>query len=176
TRFERLDDYAVLSCCQSSRTAWAALWPAAPITPPPGWAPAPHRYRPLTGMRSDDHPGTGRKENIWYGRIAPWKTSPRVRPYSRSMSSGDRERIAIVARRMFGAYNSKTSRIRSANLSASVSQVPAARSNGANFADIVSVCIPGGAAVGSFADSIANSRNGSRDGRPRLASSAAHSG
>ncbi len=24
-------------------TAWAALWPGTPVTPPPGWAPEPHR-------------------------------------------------------------------------------------------------------------------------------------
>ena len=29
----------------------AALWPGAPVTPPPGCVPAPHRYRPLSGPR-----------------------------------------------------------------------------------------------------------------------------
>ena len=33
------------------RISRAALRPAAPITPPPGWAAAPHRYRPRTGVR-----------------------------------------------------------------------------------------------------------------------------
>ena len=28
---------------QSLSTAWAALWPGAPVTSPPGWVPAPHR-------------------------------------------------------------------------------------------------------------------------------------
>ncbi|GAA4760751.1 hypothetical protein GCM10023306_01950 [Novosphingobium ginsenosidimutans] len=27
---------------RSARMAWAALWPGAPVTPPPGWVPAPH--------------------------------------------------------------------------------------------------------------------------------------
>src|SRR5438874_9357855 len=29
----------------------AAFQPAAPMTPPPGWAAEPHRYRPLIGVR-----------------------------------------------------------------------------------------------------------------------------
>ena len=29
----------------------AALYPGAPITPPPGCAPDPHKYRPRTGVR-----------------------------------------------------------------------------------------------------------------------------
>ena len=33
------------------RMARAALRPAAPLTPPPGWAPAPHKYNPSSGMR-----------------------------------------------------------------------------------------------------------------------------
>src|SRR3989449_11349630 len=65
---------------QSSRTAIAALWPAAPITPPPRCAPAPHRDKPRVGGRDEDHPGIGRNENIWYGKIAPRNTSPPVRP------------------------------------------------------------------------------------------------
>jgi hypothetical protein len=40
--------------------------------------------------------------------------------------------------------------IRSENRSASESHEPPRRSNGANFAEIVIVCIPGGATVGSF--------------------------
>src|SRR5207245_2463457 len=89
---------------QSSSTAIAALWPAAPITPPPGCAPAPHRYRPRTGVRYDDHPGIGRNENIWYGKIAPWNTSPRVRPYSVSMVRGDLQSGGTMARAMLGTY------------------------------------------------------------------------
>ncbi len=30
-------------CPRSSRMTWAALWPGAPLTPPPGWVPAPQR-------------------------------------------------------------------------------------------------------------------------------------
>src|SRR5712691_10036996 len=41
----------------------------------------------------------------------------------------------------------------------------------ANFAETVSVCIPGGATLVSFADWMTNSRNGSREGRPCFASS-----
>src|SRR3989449_3073121 len=89
---------------QSSRTAIAALWPAAPITPPPGCAPAPHRYKPRTGVRYDDHPGIGRNENIWYGRIAPWDTSPPVRPQSRPMVRGGLQWVATIAREIFEAY------------------------------------------------------------------------
>src|SRR5206468_10760507 len=160
---------------QSSRTAIAALWPAAPITPPPGCAPAPQRYKPRIGVRYEDHPGIGRNENIWDGKTAPWNTSPRVRPYSVSMVRGDLQWVATIAREIFGAYSARVSIIRSAKRLDSVSQEPLARSKGANFAETVRVCMPGGAVVGSFADSITNSRNGSRDGRPRFASSYARS-
>ena len=36
---------------RSASTAAAALCPGAPVTPPPGWAPEPHRYSPGSGMR-----------------------------------------------------------------------------------------------------------------------------
>ena len=36
---------------KSSRTTIAALWPGAPVTPPPGCALLPQRYRPRTGVR-----------------------------------------------------------------------------------------------------------------------------
>ena len=36
---------------RSFRISRAALCPGAPMTPPPGCAPEPHRYRPLTGVR-----------------------------------------------------------------------------------------------------------------------------
>ena len=36
---------------QSRSTSRAALWPGAPVTPPPGWVPAPHMYRPGSGPR-----------------------------------------------------------------------------------------------------------------------------
>lgn len=35
---------------RSSKTTAAALRPGAPITPPPGCAPLPHRYSPFTGV------------------------------------------------------------------------------------------------------------------------------
>ena len=41
----------------------AAFLPGAPVTPPPGWAPAPHKYKPRIGVRYCDHPGTGRIKN-----------------------------------------------------------------------------------------------------------------
>lgn len=34
----------------SSRATRAALRPGAPITPPPGWAPLPHKYSPCSGV------------------------------------------------------------------------------------------------------------------------------
>src|SRR5207237_8895304 len=53
---EDLDSVERLQCRRiqkrrSARTAWAALCPGAPVTPPPGCAPEPHRYRPLSGIR-----------------------------------------------------------------------------------------------------------------------------
>ena len=36
---------------RSSSARCAALCPGAPVTPPPGWAPAPQRYRPSIGVR-----------------------------------------------------------------------------------------------------------------------------
>src|SRR5581483_6348729 len=56
---------------QSRRTCFAALCPGAPVTPPPGCAPAPHRYRPLIGLRYCDHPGTGRRKNNCSSRKSP---------------------------------------------------------------------------------------------------------
>ena len=45
---EHLDAFKWLQCRRpqnrrSASTAWAALWPGAPVTPPPGCAPEPHR-------------------------------------------------------------------------------------------------------------------------------------
>src|SRR5579871_1352826 len=42
------------------RISRAALRPAVPMTPPPGWQPAPHRYSPGSGVRCWVAPGTGR--------------------------------------------------------------------------------------------------------------------
>src|SRR5579863_4083367 len=36
---------------KSVRISRAALCPGAPLTPPPGWVPAPHMYRPGSGPR-----------------------------------------------------------------------------------------------------------------------------
>ena len=36
---------------KSRSTSRAQLWPGAPVTPPPGWAPEPQRYSPFTGVR-----------------------------------------------------------------------------------------------------------------------------
>ncbi len=36
---------------KSAMISRAELWPGAPVTPPPGWVPAPHMYRPLRGPR-----------------------------------------------------------------------------------------------------------------------------
>ena len=42
------------SCAESvqiaRRISLAQLYPGAPITPPPGWAPAPHIYNPAIGI------------------------------------------------------------------------------------------------------------------------------
>src|SRR5437016_4030217 len=47
-----------------SRNTWcAALCPGAPVTPPPGCAPAPHKYSPAIGVRYCDQPATGRLKN-----------------------------------------------------------------------------------------------------------------
>ncbi|SPF33818.1 hypothetical protein SBA4_1350022 [Candidatus Sulfopaludibacter sp. SbA4] len=49
----------------------AQLYPGAPITPPPGCAPDPHKYSPSTGVRYRAHPATGRITNIWSRLISP---------------------------------------------------------------------------------------------------------
>jgi len=36
---------------KSRKISRAALWPGAPVTPPPGWPPEPHKYRPAIGPR-----------------------------------------------------------------------------------------------------------------------------
>jgi hypothetical protein len=41
----------VESVPRSRKIACAALWPGAPVTSPPGCVPAPHKYRPLMGVR-----------------------------------------------------------------------------------------------------------------------------
>src|SRR5205814_3733358 len=44
-------DQGLLLLLRSFRTVSAALRPLAPLTPPPGWVPAPHRYRLPSGVR-----------------------------------------------------------------------------------------------------------------------------
>ncbi|MEA3150399.1 MAG: hypothetical protein QOD56_1338, partial [Gammaproteobacteria bacterium] len=36
---------------KSAMISRAALWPGAPVTPPPGWVPEPHMYKPFSGPR-----------------------------------------------------------------------------------------------------------------------------
>src|SRR6476661_5385934 len=56
---------------QSRNACCAALWPGAPVTPPPGCVPAPHRYSPSIGVRYCDHPATGRMKNNCSSRRSP---------------------------------------------------------------------------------------------------------
>ena len=59
--------------------ARAARTPGAPITPPPGCAPAPQSSRPGTGVYGGMEPGarpsdtTGRHRNSWARDMLPWK-------------------------------------------------------------------------------------------------------
>ena len=56
------DAIAVLHYRARSRAiiSLAALRPARPMTPPPGWVPAPHKYKPSSGVAYCAAPGTGR--------------------------------------------------------------------------------------------------------------------
>src|SRR5205085_11080704 len=65
---------------RSCRTARAALCPGAPVTPPPGCAPEPHRYSPAIGVRYCDQPATGRLKNSCSSVRSPWKMLPSVNP------------------------------------------------------------------------------------------------
>src|SRR5581483_503017 len=65
---------------QSRSTCCAALCPGAPVTPPPGCAPAPHKYNPAIGVRYCDHPATGRMKNNCSSVRSPWKMFPSVKP------------------------------------------------------------------------------------------------
>src|SRR6185437_13076987 len=44
--------------------SWAALWPGAPMTPPPGCVPLPQRNSPWIGVRYWARLASGRSENI----------------------------------------------------------------------------------------------------------------
>src|ERR1700685_4120025 len=50
----RVSPYAPLGhrrARKSRSISRAALWPGAPVTPPPGWVEAPHMYKPGIGAR-----------------------------------------------------------------------------------------------------------------------------
>jgi hypothetical protein len=51
-----------------------------PVTPPPGWAPEPHRYSPRMGVRYWAARGWGRRLKSWSRSWRPWKISDSVRP------------------------------------------------------------------------------------------------
>src|SRR5262249_36686329 len=48
---ERRDIRIHMSLRWSAIITCAALWPGAPVTPPPGCVPAPQRYKPSIGVR-----------------------------------------------------------------------------------------------------------------------------
>ena len=70
-RFEIRFPTLYLKRRQSPKISRAALWPGAPITPPPGCVPEPQRYKRPTGVRYCAHPGTGRRKNSWSRLISP---------------------------------------------------------------------------------------------------------
>ena len=45
---------------RSAKISAAQLCPGAPVTPPPGWVPAPHIYSPFIGPRYAPFPRIGR--------------------------------------------------------------------------------------------------------------------
>src|SRR4051812_40666682 len=111
-----------------SRSAWcAAFLPGAPVTPPPGCAPAPQRYSPSIGVRYCDQPGTGRIKNSCSRRKSPWKMLPSVNPYVRSRSSGVSTCRARIARGTLGAYSAIFFTTRSPSNSRLSSQWPCRR-------------------------------------------------
>src|SRR6185436_7735555 len=105
-----LDAHAARSV---ARTALAALRPAQPITPPPGWQPAPQRKRPPTGIAYCAAPGTGRSIMNWSSASSPWCQWPPVMRYSRSRSAGRSSSDATIWRRRPGAWRSRTPSARS---------------------------------------------------------------
>lgn len=58
---------------RAASTAEAAILPGAPITPPPGCAPAPHSSSRGTGVLGPGPQGLGRNENSRSRDMAPWK-------------------------------------------------------------------------------------------------------
>ena len=61
-------------------TSRAALRPGMPVTPPPGWAPEPQRYRPSSGIRYREWPRSGRHAKNWSSAGSPCSGWPPVRP------------------------------------------------------------------------------------------------
>src|SRR5688572_8076051 len=164
-----LDAHAARSV---ARTAFAALRPAEPITPPPGWQPAPHRKRPPMGMAYCAAPGTGRSIMNWSSASSPWCQWPPVMRNSRSMSAGSSNSEATTWRRSPGAWRSSTLSERSSSSRRAVS--PFARSsNGAYSTTAESTCLPGGASDLSASEGIVTSSAGSGEHWPYFAASKA---
>src|SRR5690606_40432841 len=89
---------------RSDNRTCAALYPGAPVTPPPGWVPEPHRYRPGMAPRELACPSIGRALNSWLRLSAPRKISPPIRPKVRSRSSGLRIWLPSTDAAKPGAY------------------------------------------------------------------------
>src|SRR5262245_59969838 len=140
------------------------------MTPPPGWAAAPHRYSPFTGVRYCAQPAAGRRKNIDDSDIAPWKMLPPVSQYNRSRSNGESTCRCSTDRLKFGAYSLSTSKQRSANCSFTWSQFPSRNLVGAYWTNIDTMCWPGGAMLSSALVGMVTSRTGDDDGLPYLAS------
>ncbi len=62
--FERPAVYAAQHPQPPFSISLAQLYPGAPMTPPPGCAPDPHKNRPRIGVRYRAQPATGRITNI----------------------------------------------------------------------------------------------------------------
>src|SRR5688572_991502 len=155
-----------------SRTAFAALRPAEPITPPPGWQPAPQRNSPPIGIAYCAAPGTGLSIMNWSSASSPWCQWPPVMRNSRSMSAGSRSSDATTWRRRPGAWRSSTASARPSSSRRAPS--PFARgSNGAYSTTAESTCLPGGASDLSASDGIVTSSAGSGEHWPYFAASKA---
>src|SRR5439155_18327597 len=73
-------------CSSAARAAFA---PQAPWTPPPGWADAEPRYRPLMGVSARPRcAGVGRNTSCWCSGAAPPLTAPPTRLASAASSMG----------------------------------------------------------------------------------------
>jgi len=61
-------------CSRSVMAVCAAMYPGAPVTPPPGWAPLPHSRSLFMGVKGGGAPmstGVGRFRNSWFIDSAP---------------------------------------------------------------------------------------------------------